>query len=91
MKFPHTAPTHHSYSATEFKKNVLAIWIHNHSQFSYKTESPISSIWGFFNTKTKKFYAPVNHKTMGKEVDIKQTSPYSAMIPKKTVLESCFT
>ena len=89
IEFPHHPPTNYSYSFTSFKRNVIAILIHNHSSFSYK-QSPITSVWGFYDTKKKKYYSPVNSKTVGKEVNIHKTTPYSAMIPKKTVLENCF-
>lgn len=90
MKFPHTPPDQYSYTFVEFKRDVIAIWIHNHSKFSYKTETPISSIWGFYNSKKRTFHSPINSKTIGKEVDVNETSPYSAMIPKITYLEKCF-
>jgi len=39
----------------------------------------VYSIWGFYNVKKKKYFSPVNSKTIGKEVDIAATSPYTAM------------
>ena len=89
IEFPHTAPTNHSYEFVEFKRNVVAIWIHNHYSFVYKGGESVSSIWGFYHTKKKVYYAPVNSKTVGKEVNISDTTPYSAMIPKQSVLEQC--
>lgn len=88
--FPHHPPHNYSYSFVPFKRNLITILIHNHSQFSYKTESPITSIWGFYDTKKNKYYSPINSKTVGKEVDIDQTTPYTAMIPRRTTLENCF-
>jgi hypothetical protein len=57
---------------------MVAIWICNHGQFSYTDETP-KSIWGFYDTKKRCYYAPVNAKTVGKVVDIQDTTPYSAM------------
>ena len=40
---------------------------------------PPKSIWGFFKPRSKKYYAPINHKKIGKEVRLEDTSPYTAM------------
>ena len=89
-EFPHKAPKGYSYDQTEFKRNIVAIWIHNHGVFTYNGGDPIVSIWGFYNTKTRQYHAPINSKTVGQCVNINATSPYSAMIPKQTPLESAF-
>ena len=79
FEFPHIAPHGYSYEIIEHRRNILSIWICNHGQFSYTDDSPVKSIWGFYNTKSKQYYAPVNSKTVGKVVDIDDTTPYSAM------------
>jgi hypothetical protein len=86
VEFPHKAPAGYSYEQTDFKRNVTAIWILNHSQFSYCGNRIPRSIWGFYNEKTKCFHSPINSKTVGDKVNISQTSPYSAMIPKTNPL-----
>jgi hypothetical protein len=90
IEFPHKPPEGYSYEQVPYKRNVIAVWILHHRQFSYNSGSPIRCIWGFYNTKTKEYFAPVNSKTIGKRVDISQTTPYSAMILKQTPLESAF-
>jgi hypothetical protein len=75
----HKAPRGYHYQRTDFKANVSAIWIVNESHFNYKGYSNIKSIWGFYNSKTEKFHAPVNSKTIGSAVELKHTTPYSAM------------
>ena len=90
IEFPHKPPEGYSYEQVPYKRNVIAMWILHHRQFSYNSGSPIRCIWGFYNTKTKEYFAPVNSKTIGKRVDISQTTPYSAMILKQTPLESAF-
>ena len=77
--FPHQPPNGYSYSVQQFKAGYLSIWIGNHFPFSYTQDSPVYSIWGFYNIKKKKYFAPVNSKSIGKEVDIDATSPYTAM------------
>jgi len=74
----HEPPISYSYETGQFKRNIIAIWILNHGEFSY-TDSTPRSIWGFYNTKTKCFHAPINSKTVGKEVRLEDTTPYSAM------------
>jgi hypothetical protein len=89
-EFPHRAPKSYSYETEFIKRNIIAIWIHHHYNFTYKGGNGVRSIWGFYNSKTKQFHAPVNSKTVGKCVDINDTTPYSAMILKQTPLESAF-
>jgi hypothetical protein len=71
IEFPHKAPEGYSYEEVRFKTNVVAIWIHNTYRFSYNhgAERP-RSIWGFYNLKTKEYFAPINSKTIGKCVTI---------------------
>jgi hypothetical protein len=90
IEFPHKPPKGYSYEQVDFKRNVIAIWIHNHSQFSYNGGGVTRSIWGFYNTKTKEYFSPINSKTVGKCVNIDDTTPYSAMIPKRTPLECAY-
>jgi hypothetical protein len=90
FEFPHTAPEGYSYEQVSFKRNVVAIWIHNHYEFSYNNGGTVASIWGFYNLKTKCYHSPVNAKTVGDQVNIVNTTPYSAMIPKLTPLQSAF-
>ena len=76
--FPHKAPKGYSYEVTEFKRNLLAIWIINHGEFSY-TDTPPRSIWGFYDRKKCCYHAPVNATQHGNQVDISNTRPYSSM------------
>jgi len=77
--FPHSPPRGYSYEFKPFKQNVTGIWIRNHACFAY-TSDPVISIWGFYNSKKRCYYSPINAKKCGKVVDIKDTSPFSAMI-----------
>ena len=77
----HQCPDGFEYTMDDFNSTTKRIWIINHTQeFQYREGAgPPKSIWGFYKPKTGKFYAPINHKKMGKEVDIKDTSPWTAM------------
>jgi len=88
--FPHKAPKGYYYEQTDFKQNVVAIWIHYQRRFIYNGGDPVCCIWGFYNTKTRTYHSPINSKSVGQSVDIRNTTPYSAMVPKLTALESCF-
>jgi len=90
IEFPHQAPRGYYYEIESFKRNVDAIWIHHSRRFDYNLGGDVRCIWGFYNSKTKQYHSPVNSKTVGKVVGIEQTTPYSAMIPKQTPLESAF-
>lgn len=90
IEFPHKAPTGYSYEQVPFKTHITAIWILNHRQFVYNGGGITRSIWGFYNTKTKCFHSPVNSKTVGHQVNIEDTTAYSAMIPKLTPLQAAF-
>ena len=90
IEFSHKPPKGYSYEQVPFKRNVIAIWIHNHYRFVYNSGGTSCSIWGFYNTKTKCYHAPINAKTIGDQVDIERTTPYSAMIPKRTPLELAY-
>ena len=89
-EFPHKAPEGMYYEQTEFKRNVTAIWVHYQRRFDYNNGDAVRCIWGFHNTKTKEYHSPINSSTVGSVVDIKDTTPYSAMILKQTPLESAF-
>lgn len=78
FSFPHNAPKGYSYEIEPFKRNLLAIWILNHGKFSYTDKTP-KSIWGFYDTKTKCYHAPINSSKQGNKVRIEDTTPYSAM------------
>ena len=90
IEFPHKAPEGYYYEQTDFKRHVIAIWIHHQRRFDYNLGDPVRCIWGFYNTKTRTYHSPINSGTVGNIVSIERTTPYSAMIPKQTPLESAF-
>jgi len=88
IEFPHQSPKGYSYEIQQFNRHVYAIWIVNHGEFSY-TDTPPKSIWGFYSSKKKEYYAPIDSKKVGAIVRIEDTTPYSAMQLKLTPLEQC--
>jgi phage-related protein len=47
-------------------------------------------VWGFYSSKKKKYFAPVNSSTVGKEVDFKNTRNYTSMPIKQSPLDAFF-
>ena len=89
--FQHQPPEGMHYEVTQFNKTVLAIWICYEHQFLYREgEEPPKCIWGFYRKSKGQFYAPINSKKVGSEVDISQTTPYTAMQLNLNPLESAF-
>lgn len=89
-EFPHHPPKGMFYEQTEFQRNLIAIWIHFNYRFDYNNGKGVRCIWGFYNTKTKSYHAPINSSKCGNKVDIKDTTPYSAMQIKQTPLTAAF-
>ena len=88
----HKAPKGYHYEQEpDFKPNVTAIWLHHDREYDYNLGKPIKTIWGFYHTKKRQFYAPINAKTIGKVVDIMETTPYTSMKIKQTPLEAAFS
>jgi hypothetical protein len=86
--FPHKPPERYSYWVKEYKRNVMSIWLQHPDEYVYTTKR-VSTIWGFYHTKKKEYYAPINSKKIGDRVDINRTTPYTAMQLNLNPLEKC--
>ena len=76
---PHTPPEGYEYQTVQFKRDIVAVWLLCHRRFIYNHGAPTRTIWGFYNTKTKQYHAPINSKTVGQVVSLKDTTPYTSM------------
>ena len=76
--FPHEPPEGYAYQVKPFKRNVVAIWLQHPDHYNFSSDR-VSTIWGFYNTKSRTYSAPVNATKCGDQVDIKDTRPYTAM------------
>ena len=56
-------------------------------EFSYR-DTPPKSVWEFYSSKKGKYYAPINSKKVGKEVSIRDITPYSSMRKNLNPLEA---
>ena len=90
VPFSHLPPEGYFYSFEEYKSGVISIWLNNTRKFDYNLGKPTKTVWGFYKSKTRKYYAPVNSKTIGKEVDFKNTRNYTAMQIKPSPLDAFF-
>jgi len=90
IPFSHIAPDHYFYSFEEYKPGVTSIWLNRDSEFDYILEKPSKCIWGFYSHKKKKYFAPVNSKTIGKEVKFENTRNWSSMPIKQSPLDAFF-
>lgn len=89
VDFPHTAPESYFYEFEEFNSRLIAIWLCHTFSYSY-TQKSVRSIWGFYSPKKRQYYEPVNSTRAGKQVNISDTTSYTAMQPYLTPLEKCF-
>ena len=90
VPFNHSSPKGYFYSFEEYKSGVISIWLNNTHKFDYNLGKPTRTVWGFYNFKKCKFFAPINSKTMGKEVEFKNTRNYTAMQIKQSPLDQFF-
>jgi len=84
ITFTHEAPDGYRYEVFRKKANVLSIWTVCDREFIYNDGNDSYCIWGFYDTKRGIYYSPINHKQLGDSIDIKDTTPYTAM-PKPKV------
>ena len=88
--FPHKAPKGYSYKIRKDKRNLLSIWLCHHRTYVYRDgNGPASTIWGFYDTKKQFYYSPINSTKQGDQVDIKSTTPYTAMQLNLNPLMQC--
>ena len=90
VSFIHHPPENCNYEIKNFRLHIISIWLCDYSEYHYTTRSPINTIWGFYNTKTRQYHAPINSKKMGKVVSIDKTTAYTAMQIDLTPLELAF-
>ena len=77
--FSHQPPKGYRYETVRKNASTVAIWTVCNPGFIYNDGNDVRCIWGFYNTKTRTYYAPINSTKQGDIVDIKNTTPYSAM------------
>ena len=61
-----------------FKRNVIAIHLVYRPGYLFNDHNPHRTIWGFYDTKKQQFRSYQLQK-VGKVVDIRDTTPFTAM------------
>ncbi len=89
-EFTHKAPKGYSYEFEQFNATTIRIMLRCHRKFDYNLGASTSTVWGFYKPKKRVYYAPINSKTIGAQVNIEDTRSYTAMQIKRTALEECF-
>ena len=78
--FHHEPPKGYRYEVIRKNASTVAIWsVLCNPGFVYNDGGDVRCIWGFYNTKKGQYHAPINSTKQGDIVDIKNTTPYSAM------------
>ena len=78
--FPHSPPEGFSYVTEQHNASTVSIWLLHHRRYVYSdNDQSVRTIWGFYKPKQSKYYAPINVKKLGNEVDIASTTPYTSM------------
>ena len=90
IDFHHEPPAGYRYEAVRKNANVIAIWTVCNPGFVYNGGADIHCIWGFYNSKKRCYYAPVDSIKQGDPVDLKDTTPYTAMQLNLNPLERAF-
>jgi len=90
LEFPHQSPKGYSYEYEQFNARAIRIMLRCHRKFDYNLGASTATVWGFYSPKKRVYYAPINATKIGEEVDIENTTPYSAMPIQRTSLEKCF-
>jgi hypothetical protein len=85
--FIHEAPSGFRYRTTQFRTNVVSIWCDHLNSYNFNGGDQVSTIWGFYNTKKRQYFAPINSRKIGDVVDINSTTPYTAMQLNRKGLE----
>ena len=86
--FTHEAPAGFRYRTAQFRANVISIWCDHLNSYCFNGGDKVSTIWGFYNTKKRQYFAPINSRKIGAVVDINSTTPYTAMQLNLKGLES---
>jgi len=89
VDFPHIAPDNYSYEVESYRSNMVAIWLRHHYNYTYSSD-PVRTIWGFYNTKKREYFAPINAKKCGDKVKLSNTTPYTAMTINRSPLMAAF-
>ena len=87
IEFKHDPPKGYRYEVIRKNASTLAIWTVCNPGFVYNDGNDVRCIWGFYNPKKQQYYAPINSKKVGDQVNFNDTTPYTAMQLNRRGLE----
>jgi hypothetical protein len=64
--------------------------LYHHYDYVFAGGERVRTIHSFYRERDGKYFAPINAKEIGKEVDIKSTRPYTSMPLKLNPLMAAF-
>lgn len=76
---PVKPPKGYHYEVTDFKRNVAAIWLCGGPTYLHLDNKSARTIHSFYNYKKKVWYAPINSKKVGEEVEATTMRPWTSM------------
>ncbi len=88
--FHHKSPEGYSYEFEQYNTRIIRIMLRHHHNYSYCEGKSVATVWGFYSPKKRVYYAPINATSIGKEVNIFDTTPYTSMPIHTTILEKYF-
>jgi hypothetical protein len=77
--FPHQPPEGYRYDVVRKNASTVAIWTVCNPGFVYNNGDDIRCIWGFYKPKKQQYFAPINSTKVGDQVNVNDTTPYTAM------------
>ena len=87
FSFPHISPEGYHYELERSRyKNIIGICLRHDYSYVF-TDRCVRTIWGFYHTRQRCYYSPINSTTKGNQVELARTTPYSAMVPNLNPLE----
>jgi len=89
-EFLHKPPKNYSYEFETWNASTIRIMLRCHRKFDYNLGASTATVWGFYKPRKRVYYAPINAKSIGKQIDIENTTAYTAMPIKQTSLEAAF-
>ena len=78
-EMPLTPPEGYHYEVTEHKRNVVAFWLCGGPTYLCLNNESARTIHSFYNYKKGVWYAPIDKKTVGEEVDPSKMRAWTAM------------
>ena len=78
-ELPVEPPKGYHYEVEEYRRNIVSFWLCGGPTYLYNGGHSARTIHSFYDFKKKKWYAPINSKKIGAEVDPASIRPWTAI------------